>query len=95
MNPTLGFVSWIVIGGIAGWVGSMIMGTHNKKGAVANIIVGVVGAVVGGVLTGAIFGDNPGNNGLFASFGVALLGSCVFIATWRLGRRTGRSKPAM
>ncbi|MBX7116900.1 MAG: GlsB/YeaQ/YmgE family stress response membrane protein [Myxococcaceae bacterium] len=95
MNPALGFVSWIVIGGIAGWVGSMIMGTNERQGTIANIIVGVVGAVVGGVLTGAIFGDNPGNNGLFASFGVALLGSCVFIAILRFIGGSGRSKPAV
>lgn len=80
MNPAYGIIMWIIVGALAGWIGSKIMGTDGKMGPVANIIVGIIGAVIGGFLTSALFGDNHGNNGLFASFGVALLGACVLLA---------------
>ena len=91
MNPTYGIILWIVIGALAGWVGSMIMGTNNKQGGLMNVIVGIVGAVLGGFLTRTFFGDYTANNGMFASFGVALLGSCVLLFVINLfsgGRRT-------
>lgn len=83
MNPSYGIVLWIVIGALAGWIGSKIMGTDGRQGAVANIVVGVIGALVGGFVTRALFGDSAGNNGFLASFGVALLGACVVIALWK------------
>jgi uncharacterized membrane protein YeaQ/YmgE (transglycosylase-associated protein family) len=43
----------------------------------------VIGAVVGGFITQHVFGDAHGNNGLFASFFVALLGSCLVIFVWK------------
>jgi len=83
MNPAYGIILWIVIGALAGWIGSKIMGTDSAQGGFANIVIGVIGAVVGGFLTRVIAGDNAGNNGLFASFFVALLGACVVIGIWK------------
>jgi uncharacterized membrane protein YeaQ/YmgE (transglycosylase-associated protein family) len=89
MNPAYGVVLWIVIGALAGWIGSKIMGTDGAQGGLANIVIGIVGALIGGFLTRAMFGDSASNNGLVASFGVALLGSCVLIAVLKAitGRR--------
>ena len=84
MNPAYGIILWIVVGALAGWIGSKIMGTDAKQGGIANIIVGVLGAVVGGFITRAAFGDDPSNNGFFASLGVALLGACVVIGVAKL-----------
>lgn len=84
MNPSYGIVVWIVVGALAGWVASMIMGTNAKQGGFANVIVGIIGAILGGVLTRGFFGDNAGDNGLISSFLVALLGSCALIAIFRL-----------
>ena len=83
MNPAIGYLGWIVIGALAGWIGSKLMGTDARQGALANIVVGIVGAFVGGFVTQRFFGDNLGNNGLVASFGVALLGSCIVIFVWK------------
>jgi uncharacterized membrane protein YeaQ/YmgE (transglycosylase-associated protein family) len=80
MNPGIGVIGWIIIGALAGWIGSKVMGTNARQGAVANIVIGIIGALVGGFITHRFFGDNLGNNGLVASFGVALLGSCIVIA---------------
>jgi uncharacterized membrane protein YeaQ/YmgE (transglycosylase-associated protein family) len=89
MNPTYGIIMWIVIGALAGWIGSKIMGTDARQGGLANIIVGVIGAVVGGFLAQHAFGDARGNNGFIASFFVALLGSCLVIFVWK---RLARSR---
>ena len=83
MNPAYGIIMWIVIGALAGWIGSKIMGTDAKQGGLANIIIGIIGAVVGGFITRAVMGDNAGNNGLIASFVVALVGACIVIAIWK------------
>ncbi len=92
MNPSYGIILWIVIGALAGWVGSMIMGTNARQGSLMNIVVGIIGGVLGGFLTRSMFGDYSGNNGLFASFGVALLGACVLLGIVKLvtGNRPGR-----
>lgn len=83
MNPAYGIILWIIIGALAGWIGSKIMGTDGAQGGLANIVIGVIGAVVGGFLTRTLMGDNAGNNGLIASFFVALLGACVVIGLWK------------
>jgi uncharacterized membrane protein YeaQ/YmgE (transglycosylase-associated protein family) len=89
MNPSYGIIMWIIVGALAGWIGSKIMGTDARQGGLANIIVGVIGAVVGGFLTSALFGDLKGNNGFIASFFVSLLGACIVIGIWKAvaGRR--------
>lgn len=46
----MGIISWIVVGGLAGWIGSMITKNNEKMGAFANIIAGIVGAFVGGLI---------------------------------------------
>ena len=87
MNPAFGYLGWIVIGALAGWIGSKLMGTDGRQGALANVVIGIIGAVVGGFVTNRVFGDNLGNNGLIASFGVALLGSCIVIFLWKVVSR--------
>ena len=79
MNPAYGIFAWMIIGGLAGWVASMIMKTNARMGIIANIAVGIVGAVLGGYITHTFFNNSFGSNGLIASFGVALLGSCIVI----------------
>ncbi len=78
---------WIIVGALAGWIGSKIMGTDKAQGGVMNIVVGVVGAVIGGFVTRALFADNSANNGFIASFFVALLGSVLLIGIVRAVRR--------
>ncbi|WP_370650239.1 GlsB/YeaQ/YmgE family stress response membrane protein, partial [Oscillochloris sp. ZM17-4] len=41
----MGPISWIIFGGLAGWVASMIAGTNARQGCLMNIVVGVVGAM--------------------------------------------------
>ena len=92
MNPGYGIVMWAVIGALAGWIGSKVMGTDAEQGALANVIVGVLGAVIGGFVTRALFGDNPGNNGFIASLLVATLGAVILLGLYKAlgGRRVFR-----
>jgi uncharacterized membrane protein YeaQ/YmgE (transglycosylase-associated protein family) len=89
MNPGIGILGWIIIGALAGWIGSKVMGTDAQQGGLANIGIGVLGAILGGFITRRFFGADLGHNGLIASFGVALLGSCLVILAWKTlrGRR--------
>lgn len=76
--PTMGFIAWIIIGGLAGWIGSKIMGTDASMGVVLNIIVGVVGGFLGGWLL-TQFGVDVAGGGYFFSFLTCLLGAVILL----------------
>lgn len=77
-----GILVWIIVGGLAGWVASKIVGTDKSQGAVGNIVVGIVGALVGGFLVGLIGGDGFTGLNLW-SFLVALLGAVILLFLWK------------
>ena len=66
----------IVVGGIVGWIGSMIMKTNAQMGIFANVIVGIVGASLGFWLAGLL---GLGANGPIMSWVVAVLGAMLLI----------------
>ncbi len=74
----MSILAWIILGGLAGWIGSMIMGTDASQGILLNVIVGIIGALLGGAIFN-MFGTS-GVTGLnFYSLLVATLGSVLFI----------------
>ena len=81
-SPTLGFVGWIIIGGLAGWIGSKIMNTDASMGVVLNIVVGIVGGFLGGrQLT--LLGIDVAGGGMIFSFLTCLLGAVILL--WIVG----------
>ena len=50
------FIMWLIIGGILGWLASIVMGTNARQGLILNIVVGIVGAFLGGLLLAPLFG---------------------------------------
>lgn len=74
----MALLAWIVIGGLAGWVASMVMRTDASMGVPANIIVGILGALIGGWLV-ALFGGPSFSGFNVTSFLVALVGSIVLL----------------
>jgi uncharacterized membrane protein YeaQ/YmgE (transglycosylase-associated protein family) len=81
----MGLIIWLIIGGIVGWLASIIMRTNAQQGIFLNIIVGIVGAVIGGLILGR---GNINNAGLTVStFLVSLLGAIVLLAIVNLVRR--------
>ena len=79
----LGILGWIIIGGLAGWIGSKIMKTDAQMGIILNIVVGIVGAVISGLL----FGVNMNAGITVESFLYALLGAVILLAIVNLIRR--------
>lgn len=74
----MGIIAWIVLGGIAGWIASKIMGTDASMGLVANIVVGIVGALIGGFLFSLIGASDVTGFDLWSLF-VAVIGSVVLL----------------
>lgn len=79
----LGVLGWIVIGGLAGWIGSKIMGADARMGLLLNIVVGIVGGWIGGFLLHR-FGIDVADGGLLFSFLTCLLGSIVLLGIVKL-----------
>ena len=81
----MGIIVWLIIGGIVGWLASIIMRTDAQQGIILNIVVGIVGAIIGGLVTG---GGNINNAGLtLSTFLVSLLGAIILLAIVNLVRR--------
>lgn len=85
----MGIIAWIIFGALAGWIASLIMRTDAEQGALANIIVGIVGAFLGGLISSMFNG--PGVSGFnVTSLLVAIVGAVVLLFLVRLftnGRR--------
>ncbi len=75
----MGILSWIILGALAGWVASMIMGRNGSMGAVANIAVGIIGAFIGGFVMSLVNGYGVTGFNL-TSFLIALLGAVILLA---------------
>ena len=81
----MGIIIWLIVGGICGWLASIVMRTDGQQGIFLNIIVGIIGAALAGFLLG---GAASLNNGLtIQSFLYSLLGAIVLLAIVNLVRR--------
>jgi uncharacterized membrane protein YeaQ/YmgE (transglycosylase-associated protein family) len=81
----MNFIIWLIVGGVCGWLASLIMRTDGQQGIILNIIVGIVGAAIAGFLLG---GGADLNNGLtIQSFLYSLLGAVILLAIVNLIRR--------
>lgn len=78
-------VAWIVFGGLAGWIASLIVGKNSHMGLAANILTGIGGAFVGGVLF-----PNDADTFDVGSFIAAVVGAIIllFVINMIAGRRT-------
>jgi uncharacterized membrane protein YeaQ/YmgE (transglycosylase-associated protein family) len=85
----MNFIIWIVVGGLLGWVASMIMRTDAQQGMFLNVIVGIIGALLGGWLLAPLFGTGTINQNDFSisSLLVSLLGAVILLAIVNLFRR--------
>ena len=85
----MSFILWLIIGGVIGWVASMIMGTNDQQGKLLNIVVGIVGAFLGGLLLAPLLGTGTINQGdfSFSSLIVSLLGAVMLLFIVGLFRR--------
>jgi uncharacterized membrane protein YeaQ/YmgE (transglycosylase-associated protein family) len=80
-------IVWVIVGGVAGWLASIVMKTNRSQGLVMDIIVGIIGGLVGGWLLTAI-GVGGAVTGLnLASLLTALVGAVILLALIRVIRR--------
>jgi uncharacterized membrane protein YeaQ/YmgE (transglycosylase-associated protein family) len=88
----MSFILWIVVGGLLGWVASMIMGTNDTQGKLLNIVVGIVGAFLSGLLLAPMLGTGTINQGDFSigSLLVSLVGAVVLLWIVNFFRRRKR-----
>ena len=78
-------IAWVLLGGVAGWLGSKIMGTDDKQGVVLNIFVGIIGAWLGGYIF-SYFGYAAVTGFNLYSLGVAVVGAVVLLWVVKLLR---------
>ncbi|MFC3816125.1 GlsB/YeaQ/YmgE family stress response membrane protein [Lysobacter sp. GCM10012299] len=90
----MGFIIWLIVGGIIGWLASLVMRRDGQQGIFLNIIVGIIGAFIGGWLGGVLgLGGGDINDGNFSMSGLllSLLGAIVLLAIVNLFTR-GRAR---
>lgn len=86
----MGIIIWLIVGGIIGWIASMIMKTDGQQGIILNVIVGIIGAFLGGWIGGMLgIGGADINDGDFSLSGLllSLVGAIVLLAIVNLFRR--------
>lgn len=84
----MGFLVWLIVGGIVGWLASLIMRTDGQQGILLNIVVGIVGAFLAGWIISPLVGVGTINEGItIGSVIVSLLGAIILLAIVNLFRR--------
>lgn len=81
--PDGGLLYWIIVGGIAGWLASLVAGTGKQMGCLLNIAVGIVGAVIGGWIFTQLELVAPGGR-VLAGIVVSFVGATVLLLILRL-----------
>lgn len=85
----MGFIILLIVGGVIGWLASLIMRTDAQQGILLNIVVGIVGSLLAGLLLSPLLGVAPITSGAITltSLLVSLLGAVVLLAIVNLVRR--------
>ncbi|MBJ6123471.1 GlsB/YeaQ/YmgE family stress response membrane protein [Sphingomonas mollis] len=85
----MGLIILLIVGGVIGWVASMIMRTDGQQGIALNIVVGIVGALLAGFIVTPLIGGAPITSGVInlQSIIVSLVGAIVLLAIINLFRR--------
>lgn len=82
----MGIIAMLIVGAVAGWLGSVVMKTDSSQGTLVDIVLGIAGAVVGGIVMN-FFGQQGFTGFNFYSLLVATLGAILLIALGKTFRR--------
>jgi uncharacterized membrane protein YeaQ/YmgE (transglycosylase-associated protein family) len=87
----MNFIIWLIVGGIIGWLASIVM--KRPEGTILNIVVGIVGAMLGGWLISPLLGAGTINQNDFSLPGllVSFVGAVILLAIVNLVQR-GRTR---
>lgn len=80
----MNFLIMLIVGGIAGWLASMLMRTDGQQGIILNVVVGIIGGFLGGILLPMVGLNFAGTVGYLIT---ALIGAVVLLAIVNLFRR--------
>jgi uncharacterized membrane protein YeaQ/YmgE (transglycosylase-associated protein family) len=84
----MGILVWLIVGGVVGWLASIIMRTDGQQGILLNVVVGIVGALLAGFVVSPMLGIGTINQGIsLATFLVSLVGAIILLAIVNLFRR--------
>lgn len=85
----MNFIIWLVVGGLIGWIASIIMKTDAQQGMVLNVVVGIVGALLGGWFISPLVGVGTINQDNFSlgALLVSLVGAVILLAIVKFFRR--------
>lgn len=85
----MNIIIWLVVGGLIGWVASIVMRTDGQQGMLLNVVVGIIGSLLGGWLLSPLVGVSTINQGNFSLAGllVSLAGAVILLAIFNLARR--------
>jgi uncharacterized membrane protein YeaQ/YmgE (transglycosylase-associated protein family) len=84
----MGVIVWLIVGGIVGWLASIIMRTNAQQGIILNVVVGIVGALIAGFVISPLIGMGTINDGIsIATVLVSLVGAVILLAIVNLFRR--------
>lgn len=80
---------WLIVGGVIGWLASMVMKTDGQQGVILNVVVGIVGALLAGYVISPMVGVSTINQNNFSVPGllVSFVGAVVLLAVVNLFRR--------
>ena len=90
----ISFIVWICVGGLIGWLGSIVMRTATEQGTLLNIVVGAVGAFVAGLVSTQLLGVSAINHSIFSrpAWMAPLLGASILLAGVSIFRRGFRQQ---
>lgn len=84
----MGLLVWAIVGGVVGWVASLIMKTDGQQGIILNVVVGIAGAFLAGFLLSPMLGIGTINSALsVGTFAVSVLGAVLLLAIVKIVQR--------
>jgi len=85
----MNIIIWLVVGGVIGWLASIVMRTNAQQGILLNIVVGIVGALIAGFVLTPLIGGSTINQGNLSLAGllISLVGAIILLAIVNLFRR--------
>ncbi len=85
----MNIIIWLVVGGLIGWLASMVMKTNDSQGMILNVVVGIIGAAVAGWFISPLVGVGTINQNNFSlpALIVSFIGAVVLLAVVNLVRR--------
>ena len=85
----MNFIIWLIVGGVIGWLASIVMKTNGQQGIILNVVVGIVGAFLGGWLISPLVGVGTINQDNFSigAMAVSFVGALILLAIVNLFRR--------